>query len=182
MKPLILLGLLVTAAVASAAEPPASRPTTGPVVARPDARRGEPGPPWAVTGDAARAVVDTGRVAIGGGTLARVGDRWPEVIVVRLGTRGLEHLTLKQGDVALQASVLSHSGHRQLQHVRRGGKEGPDLNAGDPWRATIRAVDADGRTVDGLPPAGGGFEVTIPRPLLDPAATELYIGWIDFYR
>ena len=87
----------------------------------------------------------------------RVGDRWPDVVVVRLGTRGLEQLTLRQGGVALQASVLSHSGHRQLQHVRRGDKEGPDLDARDPWRATIRAVDADGRPVDGLPPAGGGL-------------------------
>jgi len=47
-------------------------------------------------------------------------------------------------------------------------------------RIEIRALDAKGKPVEGLPGEGGYFEMILPKALLD--ANSLTIDWIDFYR
>jgi hypothetical protein len=45
----------------------------------------------------------------------------------------------------------------------------------------IRALDAEGKPVQGLPPKGGWFEMAIPKVLLAESG-ELVLSWVDFLR
>jgi hypothetical protein len=120
---------------------------------------------------------------IGGATVERKADRWPDELVLRLHLRGLEDLRLACGDVTLRASVLSHSGNPRMLHVRRRGEEeGPELGRDDRYWGDIRAFDADGKPIDGLPQEGGWFEMAVPRALLPEREKTLSLEWIDFFR
>lgn len=119
---------------------------------------------------------------IGGATLTRKAEKWPEQIVLKMHLRGLESLTITVGKVALRASVLSHSGNTRLLHVVRDGKEGPRLKSGDEMWMEIKAVNAQGKEVEGLPPKDGWFEMTLPAALLAGEAKVVDLHWIDFYR
>jgi hypothetical protein len=94
---------------------------------------------------------------------------------------GLESLTISNGTETLSASVLSYSGFPRLLHLRKGGQEGPALTKESPYWMEIRAFNAEGQPVQGLPPKGGWFEMTLPKVLL-PDAGELAVSWIDFFR
>lgn len=118
---------------------------------------------------------------IGEASVRRLPDGWPPEIVVRAYLRGLELFSVSDGLVKLSASVLSHSGNKQLLHLWKGGKEGPPLDAKSPYQMKIRVCNADGKPVQGLPPEGGWFEMTLPRALLKKANT-IELGWINFYR
>jgi hypothetical protein len=102
-------------------------------------------------------------------------------MILRLQLRGLESLTLANDQLTWKASVLSHSGHRSLIHLWKDGKEGPLLTKESPEWTDIRALDANGKPVAGLPPKNGWFELTIPKALLK-GTRELNVSWIDFYR
>lgn len=66
--------------------------------------------------------------------------------------------------------------------LRNGGKADPPLTKDNPYWTDVRAVDAEGKVIDGLPDEGGYFELAIPKVLLDGKSPKLTIGWIDFYR
>lgn len=141
-------------------------------------------------GDAVRISVE-GKVAtldvtslrgIGGATITRKVEKWPEQIVLKVHLRGLESLTITVGKVALRASVLSHSGNTRLLHVVRDGKEGPRLKPGDEMWMEIKVLDSQGKEAKGLPPKEGWFEMSIPAALLAGEEKGLDLHWIDFYR
>jgi len=135
-----------------------------------------------VTGDDLRTVftIQDAR-GIGSATIRREDGQWPQKVIVNAQLRSLEHFAITSGDVKLAASVLSHSGNRQLLHLWRGDKEGPQLTReGGHWME-IRTLDADRKPIAGLPPAGGCFEMSIPNALLA-ETKELRLDWIDFYR
>jgi len=119
---------------------------------------------------------------IGGATVERKLKRWPKGVKVRLYLKGLESFRVTSGKVALEASVLSHSGHRRLLHLRKDGREGPQLDKKSPYWTTIDAFDAGGKPIKGLPKKGGYFELTLPAALFEDNPTSIRLAWIDFYR
>jgi SAM-dependent methyltransferase len=117
---------------------------------------------------------------IGSATI-RPGTGWPAKVLLRLYLRGLESLTVSHGPVELSASVASHSGHPVQWSVRRDDSQTPVEQDKAPGMK-IGIFDADGQPVEGLPEAGGYFEVPLPAVLLDARPKSLTIHWIDFYR
>lgn len=131
--------------------------------------------------DGATVVTIQGGNGIGNATIRRSAAQWPTKFVVRARLGGLEHFAITSGGVKLAASALSHSGNMQLLHLWTDGKEGPQLGKDSKFWMEIRTLDADGKPVQGLPPKGGCFEMTIPTALLGDAK-EVRLDWIDFYR
>lgn len=136
----------------------------------------------AITADDKKALLDFSGPGIAGAIVTRQGDRWPDQLVLRFRLGGLESLTITSGNRSLQASVLSHGGFHRLLHLRTKDGEGPRLGKDNPCWMDIRAFDADGKTIDALPPRGGWFEMAVPKALLDDDVRTLRLAWIDFYR
>jgi len=84
--------------------------------------------------------------------------------------------------VRLSVSVLSHSSNKRLLHLWRGPKEGPQLKEASPYWTDVRTCDAKGKPIQGLPPRGGYFEITLPKVMLKGNPKSITLGWIDFYR
>jgi hypothetical protein len=120
---------------------------------------------------------------IGGATFTRKGDRWPDTLTLRLNLRGLESIKLAAGDVNLSGSHSSHGEREPAGSWANlsGGKETP-LDPTSPYWTEIRAMNADGRAVSGLPPEGGWFEFAVPRALLNAQPKTFTVDWIDFHR
>ena len=116
---------------------------------------------------------------IGGATIMSKG-KWPTV-VLRLHLSGLEFLTIGNGKITLNGSVLSHSGNPRLLNVVKDGKENKVEKDSLYW-TEIRGFDATGKPVKGLPGKGGYFEITLPKALLESEPKSLELRWIDFYR
>ena len=131
--------------------------------------------------DGATVFTIQGGNGIGDATIRRHAAQWPAKLIVRARLGGLEHFAITSGGVKLAASVLSHSGNMQLLHLWTDGKEGPQLGKDSEYWMEIRTLGADGKSVNGLPPKGGCFEMTIPTALLGDAK-EVRLDWIDFYR
>jgi hypothetical protein len=79
---------------------------------------------------------------------------WPDWSSLRLYLRGLEGLSISNGSVTIKASVLSHSGNRRLACVVDEGQE-KAVDEGSLYWTEIKAFDAKGRLLQGLPEAGG---------------------------
>ena len=118
---------------------------------------------------------------IGRATVSCDADQWPQAVILRVHLRGLESLSIANAGVELKASVLSHGEHPTLLHLWQAGKEGPALAKDSPYWIAIRRLGPDGKPVAGLPPAGGWFEVDIPKAFLT-NTKQLKLSWIDFYR
>jgi len=106
---------------------------------------------------------------------------WPKKTVLRLKLGGLESLVISNGEIELHASVLSHSGNPRLLSLRNRNDE-KKVEQGSPYWTEIRAFDAKGKPVEGLPGERGYFEIVLPPPLFEAKPKSLTIGWIDFYR
>lgn len=100
-----------------------------------------------------------------------------------LKLKGLESLTIANGDHKLTCSVASHSGH-----VRSVQLDGAAIDATHDFWTTVRAFDAAGAEIsDGLPTDGGWFELDVPAGMLvgdcfDDREPELSLSWVDFFR
>jgi len=108
-------------------------------------------------------------------------DPWPDHVCLRLYLRGLERLTICSGSMTLKASVLSHSGNRRLLRVVDDGQE-KVVEEGSRYRTEIKAFDANGKSVQGLPTEGGYFEIELPAALIETKPRSITVDWIDFYR
>jgi SAM-dependent methyltransferase len=106
---------------------------------------------------------------------------WAKNVVLRLNLRGLESIKVSNGRVDLRASVLSHSGNPRLLTVKAEDGDKKVEQGSDYW-TEVRAFDAKGKPVEGLPGEGGYFELELPSALLDGPPRSLTIDWIDFYR
>ena len=106
---------------------------------------------------------------------------WPGHMRLRLHLRGLEGLTISNASVTVKASVLSHSGNRRLLRVVNNGQEQVTEEGSRYW-TEIKALDAKGKPVQGLPEEGGYFEMVLPQVLFETNPKSLTIDWIDFYR
>lgn len=124
----------------------------------------------------------TSKSGIGEATVELKGARWPQQLVLRFYLGGLESLTISCGEQHLSVSVLSHSGNTRLFRLPKGSGEGPQLDKASPYWMEIHTLDAEGKPTKGLPPKGGWFEMTVPKPLLKDEVKVLKLRWIDFYR
>ena len=124
----------------------------------------------------------TSKSGIGGASVERKAEHWPQELVLRLHLRGLESLTISGGDLRLAASVLSHSGNARLLHLPKDGTDGPQLDKSSPYWMDIQTLDAEGKPIKGLPRDGGWFEMRVPKALLVDQTKVVTLGWIDFYR
>lgn len=106
---------------------------------------------------------------------------WPQKVVLRLYLRGLESLTVSNGQLDLRGSVASHSGHPRRLSVKQGDRETAVEQDTDYW-AKIAARDAQGNPIEGLPDEGGYFELQLPAGLFEARPKSLTVQWIDFYR
>ena len=114
---------------------------------------------------------------IGGATITLEKGRWPTTTVLRLHLGGLESLAITSGKTRLMGSVVSHSGTTKRVFLIEDGKDGE--RAAD---TEIKALDATGRPIQGLPEKGGYFEITLPKALLENQPSNIEVSWIDFYR
>jgi type 1 glutamine amidotransferase len=119
---------------------------------------------------------------IGRATIERVGRQWPKRVSVRMYLRGLEGFRARGGgETTLEASVLSHSGHRRLLNLREKGQE-KAIGQHSPYWMEIKALDARGKPIKGLPRDGGYLKMVLPKVLFQGNPKTLSLGWIDFYR
>jgi SAM-dependent methyltransferase len=106
---------------------------------------------------------------------------WSHKVVLRLYLRGLESLTVSNGQVELHGSVASHSGNPQQMSIKQGDRE-TAVEQDTAYWAEIAVYDAQGNPVKGLPSDGGYFEVALPPALFELPPKSLTVHWIDFYR
>jgi hypothetical protein len=85
------------------------------------------------------------------------------------------------GETTLEASVLSHSGHKRLLSLREKGKQ-KVIGKDSPYWMEIETLDARGNPIKGLPRDGGYFKMVLPKVLFEGNPKTLSLGWIDFYR
>ena len=111
-------------------------------------------------------VTITSQSGIGGVKLTRVGDSWPKTLTLKINLKGLEGLTLTQGDLQLRTALklADHEGFRRT-------------DAG-PWQDAKLDAALRPRLVQ----EAGSITIEIPAGWPDPKQTELAVEWIDFYR
>lgn len=122
---------------------------------------------------------------IGAATVERTRGQWPAQVVVRLYLRGLESFRAETQNetqnAALSLSVLSHGNNDRLMKLSV-NDQAQEIKPGTPTAVDVRVFNAEGKPAEGLPPAGGWFEVQLPQALLSANPAELRLEWIDFYR
>ncbi|NLX99578.1 MAG: ThuA domain-containing protein [Rhodopirellula sp.] len=109
----------------------------------------------------------TSPTGIGSATIGLKGERWPGEITLRLRLKGLESLTVSNGNVILAASVSSND--RSQRIFLKHGNEEKILGQDDPYRTEVRDW-------------GKGFELKLPVVLFEGDTKVLNVGWIDFFR
>lgn len=118
---------------------------------------------------------------IGAAMVERTRGQWPAQVVVRLYLRGLESFRAETQNAALSLSVLSHGNNDRLMKLSV-NDQAQEIKPGTPTAVDVRVFNAEGKPAEGLPPAGGWFEVHLPQVLLSANPAELRLEWIDFYR
>lgn len=115
---------------------------------------------------------------IGSARLIRLGEAWPERIVLQLHLRGLERLALSNGIDTLELSIPSHSGSEPILSLRHGAEEEIGLNPDSPYW-TVPEIRGDDDTI---PLQDRYIDVLIPQRLYRDSPEEIQIHWVDFYR
>jgi len=118
---------------------------------------------------------------IGSAVVERTDGKWPDEVVVRLYLRGLESFRARTGKAELAVSVLSHGRSQRLLRLSVDGRQ-QEIKPKGPAAVEVHAYEADGKPAEGLPGAGGWFDVRLPRIMLRGNPAELRMDWIDFYR
>lgn len=133
----------------------------------------------------------TSRSGIGGATLTRSHERWPDPLLLRIHLTSLEQLSIAAGATTLSLSVPNHGdklkplvsvviASQALQPAAADAEEAID-DRHAMW-PDIRRFDAAGKPIDKVGPHDGWFEVRVPPALLADNPKSLAIRWIDFYR
>lgn len=111
--------------------------------------------------------------------IERLGERWPDVVVLRLHLKGLENFSATNDKVKLEASVSSQDGKVRLW---KDAKEDSPLDSKSPYWMQIRMLGNDGKPAKTIPLKDGYFEIQLPRPFFESNPKSIRINWIDFYR
>jgi hypothetical protein len=113
--------------------------------------------------------------------IERAGDKWPEVVVLRLHLKGLSSFRASKGKVTLDAAVSIEEGKAKVR-MWKDGKEDSPLDEKSPLWTVIRIVGGDGKPAKELPLKDGYFEMTLPRAFFEGNPNSITLKWIDFYR
>ena len=113
--------------------------------------------------------------------LERLGDKWPEAVVLRLHLKGLESFRASNGKVTLDAAVSIQEGKTKVR-LWKDGKEDAPLDENSPFWMDIRIIGGDGKPAQELPLKDGYFEMTLPRVFFEGNPKSITLNWIDFYR
>ena len=113
--------------------------------------------------------------------LERLGDTWPESLVLRLHLKGLEGFRASNGHVTLDAAASISQGRTRVR-LWKDGKEDAPLDEDSPFWMNIHIIGGDGRPTQELPLKDGYFEMTLPRVFFEGNPKSITLNWIDFYR
>jgi hypothetical protein len=116
---------------------------------------------------------------ISNAVIERMGEKWPEGMIIRLYVNGLENIQISNGKVKLEASVSSQDGRVRLW---KDHKEDVLLDAQSPLWMAIRMVGSDGKLAQTIPLQNGCFEMRLPRAFFDGNPKAITVNWVDFYR
>jgi hypothetical protein len=142
-----------------------------------------------VTIEDGRALIDvTSASGIGGLTAILSEGDWPEEIVVRLHTRGLERLEIGYANYLIETGVASSDGVNPALMLTVIDEEGNAERASPSaiiYYPTIRVIDDAGQAqaTPTIPlPEGSVFEITLPAHFHQETYDSFWLQWIDFYR
>ena len=113
--------------------------------------------------------------------LERLGETWPEAVVLRLHLKGLSSFRASNGKVTVNAAVSIQEGKKQVR-LWQGGKEDAPLDEKSPLWLDVRTVGGDGKPAKELPLKGGYFEMTLPAAFFEANPPSITLNWIDSYR
>jgi len=113
--------------------------------------------------------------------IERVGDKWPDDVVLRLNLKGLENFKVTNGKVKLKGSASIQAG-KPVVRLWKDGKEDTPLDAKSPYWMMVRSLGGDGKAAKEIPLKDGYFELTLPKALFEGNPTSITVSWIDFYR
>ena len=120
---------------------------------------------------------------IGRAEISSANGSWRKPLIMRLHLRGLESLSVNNGHVTTQTSVLSRPPYRQLcEATPTGSKRGAAVEATSPFWMTLKIINTKDPRSPVIPLNSGYFEVTLPDVLFESNPNTLFVQWIDFYR
>ncbi|QDV56275.1 hypothetical protein [Rosistilla oblonga] len=111
--------------------------------------------------------------------IERSGNKWPDIVTLRLHLKGLEKFKVTNGKDTLEAAVSSQYGKVRLW---KDGKEDRALDSKHLYWTEIRMVGKDGEPVKTIPLKDGYFEMQLPKALFEHNPPSITLHWIDFYR
>ena len=111
--------------------------------------------------------------------IERVGETWPDAVLLRLHLKGLENFSATNDKVKLEASVSSQDGKVRLW---TDAKEDSPLNSKSPYWMEIRMIGNDGKPSKVIPLKDGYFEMQLPKAFFKGNPKSIMVNWIDFYR
>ena len=120
-------------------------------------------------------------VGIGQAVVERKGEKWPEVVVLRLHLKGLENFRASNGKVKLAAAVSVLDGKPKVR-LWKDGREDAPLDEKSPFRMDLRILTGDGKPASKIPLKDGYFEMSLPRAFFEGNPKSITLTWIDFYR
>jgi len=109
--------------------------------------------------------------------LARVEKHWPQSIVVRMRTKGLESFEATSGTTTLQVSVPSTDQGKPELTLRHGTRE-TMIDRKSPYWTEVR-IAAEKKSI---PLENGYFEIPLPARLFEGNPQSIELRWVDFYR
>jgi hypothetical protein len=107
----------------------------------------------------------------------RVGQCWPNSIVIRLHLKGLESFEAISGPATLQVSVPSTGEPAGRVSLKQNGV-GTELDKNSPYWTDVRIVGSKPK----IPLEDGHFEITLPAKLFEANPPSIQLRWVDFYR
>jgi hypothetical protein len=176
---LVLLAALIAVILFSQADG-RDAPNTPPAGLKITTRRADDA--VAVRSDRGRTVVTVkSPFGISQAVLERLGQTWPEAVVLRLHLKGLSSFRASNGTVTLEAAVSLQEGRMRVR-TWKDGKENSPLDEKSPFWMDIQIVGGDGRPAQELPLTDGYFEMTLPKVFFEGSPKSITLNWIDFYR
>jgi hypothetical protein len=122
-----------------------------------------------------------GPLGISDAEIERLGNKWPETVMLRLHLKGLESFRASNGQVTLDATVSTDEGMPTVR-LWKGGNENVELDEKSPFWMDVRILAGDGKLAKAIPVKDGYFEIALPKPFFDGNPRSITLRWIDFYR
>jgi len=115
--------------------------------------------------------------------LNRTGEKWPEVMMLRLHLKGLEDFQIITDQHRLKLFV-SNGPQPELTVLQVNPDTGEEtkLDRDSPWWIPLKRMGADGKPSVEVPLTDGYLEIPLPKKLLKTNPESITFKWVDFYR